>query len=35
MEFENFLILINQNIFFYIVLETHKKLLAVRSFNAS
>lgn len=35
MKFENSLILINQNIFFYLVLETLKKLLAVRSFNAS
>lgn len=29
------MILINQNTFFHLVLETHKKLLAVSSFNAS
>lgn len=29
------MILINQNIFFHLVLETHKKLSAVSSFNAS
>lgn len=35
MEFENSLILINQNTFFHLGLETHKKLLAVSSSNAS
>lgn len=35
MEFENSLILINLNIFFHLGLETHKKLLAVSSSNAS